>query len=156
MNISSLVKGLIQQGTSSIAVAKKDDVVYRIDPIPEVTEITFVGFTANETKTFNLNRHLAHDYQVVAISLVVTDDATFQGGRGEQQTTIPSSQMTLNILREDKVIDTRIAGIKTSFASTNQLVINHNDIWTIETDKDVDSITIRCTPLILNQPITLS
>lgn len=156
MNISSLVKGIIQQGTSSIAVAKKDDVVYRIDPIPEVTEITFAGFTANQTKTFDLNRYLAHDYQVLAIALVVADSVTAQQSEQQQQETVPSSVMTLKVLKDNKAVDIRIVGIKTAFVPTNQLVINHNDTWTIKTDKDVESITVRCTPIILNQPITLS
>ncbi|MEM9507542.1 MAG: hypothetical protein AAGA16_07605, partial [Cyanobacteria bacterium P01_E01_bin.35] len=73
---SDLQKGLIRQGDESIAIAKIEGAIYRIEPIPEVQSITFHNLTANESKIFDLRKYLTYDYEILGIepNYAVDDD----------------------------------------------------------------------------------
>ena len=65
MNNSALQKGLIINGTDSIAVARMEDAVYRLQPIPDVTPIVFEQFKKDKPKLFKLDTELTHSYQMI-------------------------------------------------------------------------------------------
>ena len=60
---SNLKRDVILNGTNSLAVAKENGIIYRVEPIPIIQEIKLCNIQKNKTKIFKLDDHL-NDFMI--------------------------------------------------------------------------------------------
>ena len=63
MTLSSLIKSTIINGANTLAVAIKEGIVYRLQPVEEITPIVFENFLKNRVKDISLDSVIDQDYK---------------------------------------------------------------------------------------------
>ena len=151
MSLSTLVKSTIISGANTVAVALRQNIVHRLQPIEVMKEIRFHDFKKDETKIINLNNELTEDYKIVGVSVDFWGDdneavnASLQNSRGDYATCY------VRIISKNKASENIILNLSSYPPYVNALYINHNDVWKIKITKDIKKITFRCVPVILDE-----
>ena len=68
MKFSKLEKDTILNGTNSLAVVKKEGIVYRVDPVPLVSQLIFTPLYAQTPYSIHMADYLDQDYKVLNIN----------------------------------------------------------------------------------------
>ena len=156
MNNSALQKGLIINGTDSIAVARMEDAVYRLQPIPEMTQVMFEDFINDRPKVFNLSTELPHDYQVVGMVVDFTEDDYQSLGTGSSNQTTLSCRVEIRVFRNGKAVQSFYTTIGAYPAQPVSMLLQRGDTWEIKCHRTINKLTFDCVPVLINKPITLS
>lgn len=151
----SLKKDVILNGTNSLAVAKENGIIYRVEPVPIIQEIRLYNIEKNKTKIFKLNDHLTKDYEILGIVADIPEDDGDADVATKDTGSQPTVLLSLRIFQGKKAVD----NIQLRFNSypyyTNKLFINHRDVWHVKSDREVKRITFMCRPVFMEQSIIL-
>lgn len=149
----SLKRGLILNGTDSVATFRENGAVYRVADINTIQEITVYSLEKNKNKIVKLGDRLTKDYEILGITVDIPDDDINE----QTQTKDPGSQakvkVGIRIFSHSKAIENVELELTPFPSYTNKLYINHRDTWHIKTDRNVDRITFKCIPVYIEQPI---
>ena len=148
-------KGIILNGTSSIAVAKQDDLVYRLQPVRVVVPIVMSNLEAYTNKIFELNNYLNQDYQVVGatIDLAYDDDSAYEEG-GETGGG-SNSHVVIREVKNDKVLANMYYAVNENGIRFDAFFLNHDNTLVIQSSQKANSLTLYCVPVVLEKAITL-
>lgn len=151
----SLKRDVILNGNNSIAVAKEEGIIYRVEPVPIIQEIRLYGLEGSKTKIFKLDDHLTKDYEILGIVADIPEDdgdaAQAAGSAGQQ----PTVNLGLRIFQGKKAVDNVQLRLTSYPFYTNKLFINHRDVWHMRAGRDVTRITFMCRSVYMEQPIVL-
>ena len=156
MTLSTLVKSTILNGTNALAVALRQNIVHRLQPIEVMKPISFYDFKKNETKAINLSDELTEDYKIVGITVDFwgDDDTTLEEELPNKLS--DKARAYVRIIHKNKATENIVFGLSSYPPYLNALYINHNDIWKVKTDRDVKKITFRCVPVIIEKATTFN
>ena len=156
MNNSAIKKGLILNGNDSVAIARIDDAVYRLQPIPEITPLSFENFEANKPVLFDFSSKLPHDYQVIGVlANFIEDDYQSLGTANKNKSNI-TCRTEVRIFRNGVAVASLYLNIGTYLQTIPPLFISKNDTWEVKCRKDMNGFILMCAPIITNAPITLN
>ena len=155
-NNSAIQKGLILNGNDSVAVARMNDAVYRLQPIPEITPIYFENFKRDVPKMIDLSTELPHDYQVLSIMADFPEDDYESLGTDSRNQTIASCRLEARLFRKGAAVANIYTTIGTYLQTIPPFFVSRDDIWEIKCRRDMNRIIFMCIPVITNKPITLN
>lgn len=156
MTLSSIKKGLILNGSDSVAVARIDDAVYRLEPITEITPISITDLKAGVPAIIQLGTELSHDYRIIGVTVDIPEDNEEDIKEGTNRESNIYVRTEIRIVSQNKAVENLVLNLSSYPAYINPMFINHNDVWKVKAYRDVDKITFRCVPIIMNKPITFS
>ena len=148
-------KGIILNGTSSIAVAKDNDLIYRIDPVREI--VTFeVGIIKAKAPIFiDLNDQINTPYKVIGFTLDGTFDDNQDWKNDPDYVIQRFEQVNIQVIEKDKIIDHL-------FLSPNGLDFNTDHFYLLpwqqlrmDVPNSISSLKLYCVPVLMNKPINL-
>ena len=151
MSLSTLVRSTIINGANSIAVAVRNGIVYRLQPIETMKEIVFHNFEANVPRIFNLNDELTEDYKIVGVTVDFPDDDDKELSTGNSRPQNYATTAYVRIVNKNKASENLTLTLNSYPMYINKLYINHNDVWKIKMSKRVNKITFRCVPVLIEQ-----
>ena len=156
MTLSSLVKSTIINGANTLAVAAREGIVYRLQPVETVTEITFNNFTANEAKIFNLSESLRQDYKVIGLNVDLTfdDDEYFDDLKNNPRS--ESYSLNLRTFKGDKARSNYFLNGNSYAKELASFYLRLDDTLNIRLNKNVNSVTFYCIPIIFDEKISFS
>ena len=156
MSISSLVKSTIINGASTLSVAVQNGIIYRLQPVEEMQPIVLEGFVKNRPKTFFLSNVLDQDYKIVGVTADLPDDDDENDDKLDENKVDKSVTTHIRIIKRDRAEENITLSVSSYMRYMNPLYINHNDTWKIKAVEDINKITFRCVPAIINTPKVLS
>ena len=156
MSLSILNKSVILNGANSLAVAAKEGIIYRLQPVETMTEIKFHNFEKDKTKTIQLASFLNEDYKIVGVTVDFKSDDYEQLPDGNDNPSLPSCRAHVRVFSQDKATENLLFWLSSYPSYVNTLYINHNDTWDIKLSEDVNKITFRCVPVIIDNSINIA
>ena len=156
MSISSLVKSTIINGANSLSVAVKNGIIYRLQPVEEMQPIILENFEKDKSRIFVLSNVLDQDYKIVGVTADLPEDDNESENKLDENKVDKSVSTHIRIIKRDKAVENITLSISSYMRYMNPLYIDHNDVWKIKTKEDVNKITLRCVPAIINTAKTLS
>lgn len=156
MSLSTLVKSTIINGANSIAVAVREGVIYRIQPVEVMREIKIHNLQANRTKAINLSGFLHQDYKIVGVTVDFEDDDNDKLPDGNRNPENLYCTCYVRIFSQNKASENLVLGLSSYPPYINKLYINHNDTWQIKVTKDVKKITFRCVPVLIDEAVNIA
>lgn len=156
MSLSTLVRSTIINGTNTIAVAIRNGIVYRLQPIETMKEIVFHNFEANKPRIFNLSEELTEDYQIVGVTVDFPDDDNEELPEGDQRPLNYIAGAYVRIVSKNKAVENLALNLTSYPTYINKLYINHNDVWKIKINRAVNKITFRCVPVIIDKRVNFN
>ena len=148
-------KGIILTGSDSIAVAKQDDLVYRLEPIKQVVPIVVNNLTEFTPVWIDLSKQLKQDYRVVESLVDTTQDDQYDYSLGRQSGGTDSVGGWIREIENGKVVKTIYFNTSEGGRVHYGTYFDRNKIITLELSKTVDSITFFCEPIVLENPVVL-
>ena len=149
----SIKRGLVLNGSESVATFRENGAVYRVADIDVIQEVTIYGLLKDKNKIVKFQDRLTKDYEIVGITVDILDINTSY----QPQTTDPDSQpkvkVGIRIFSNAKAIENVELELSPFPSYTNKLYINHRDTWHIKADRNVDRITLKCIPVYMEQPV---
>ena len=148
-------KGIILSGTDSIAVAKQDDLVYRLEPIPVIVPIVIYDVKPYSLKVIELKDYLQQDYQVVGMTVdFAVDDAGayYEGGESGGNNRV---QVDIRRVKNDKPVASMKYDIYENGIAVDALFLNREEDLAMQSTSELNSMTLYCTPVVLEKPIVL-
>lgn len=155
MSISSLVKSTIINGANSLSVAVKDGIVYRLQPVEEMQPIIMENFEKNKAKIFTLSNVLDQDYKIIGVTADLPEDDDESDDKLDEDKVKHSVTTHVRIIKRDKAVENLTLSVSSYMRYLNPLYINHNDVWKIKAEGNINKITFRCIPAIINTPKVL-
>ena len=156
MNNSAIKKGLILNGTNSVAVARMDDAVYRLQPIPEITPISFENFKKSQPVLFDFSSKLPHDYQVVGVLADFVEDDHESLGTSNKSQSYATCRTEIRIFRNGVAVASLYFNIGSYLQTIPPFFISKGDIWEARCNRDMNRFILMCAPIITNTSITLN
>ena len=153
---SAIQKGLILNGSNSVAVARMNDAVYRLQPIPEITPIYFENFKRDVPKMIDLSTELPHDYQVLSIMADFPEDDYKTLGTDSKNQTIATCRIEARLFRKGAAVANIYTNVGTYLQTIPPFFVSRDDVWEIKCRRDMNRIIFMCIPVITNKPITLN
>ena len=153
---SAIQKGLILNGNDSVAIARMNDAVYRLQPIPEITPIYFENFKRDIPKMIDLSVELPHDYQVLSIMADFPEDDYESLGTDSRNQTLATCRIEARLFRKGAAVANIYTNIGTYLQTIPPFFVSKDDIWEIKCRRDMNRIIFMCIPVITNKPITLN
>ena len=152
MSISSLIKSTIINGANSLSVAVKEGIIYRLQPVEEMQPIIFESFEKDRAKIFVLSDVLDQDYKIAGITVDVPEDDTESDTELATNGRADTVNAYIRIVKRNKEAENIYLSITSYPMYVNPLYIDHNDVWKVKLDRNVNRITFRCVPAIINTP----
>lgn len=154
--LSTLVKSTIINGANTLAVALRENIVYRLQPVEVMIPVVFHNFKKDETKIIHLSDELSEDYKIVGITVDFPsdDDEAIDAELGNSGRDYVRTDV--RIINKNKASENLTFYLNNYPPITNSLYINHNDIWKIKTNQDITKITFRCVPAIIENTINFN
>lgn len=148
-------KGIILNGTSSIAVAKQDDLIYRLKPIEEVIALNLGGFKANIPLLFEVNQQSKQAYKAIGWfgDLSSDDDMDYRSPTYSIET-IPLNGK-FQIIENGKIVHQRFLSATTNLHDDGLFYLFPGQHLQVSMDKDATKVTLFCHPVLLTDSIIL-
>lgn len=67
MNNSKLQRDTILNGTNTLVVAKKEGLIYRVDPVPLIKQLTFPQLYKDKVYDFDLSKYIDTSYEAMSV-----------------------------------------------------------------------------------------
>ena len=83
----SIKRGLVLNGSESVATFRENGAVYRVADIDVIQEVTIYSLLMDKNKIVKLEDRLTKDYEIVGITVDIPDDDTSE----QAQTKDPGS-----------------------------------------------------------------
>jgi hypothetical protein len=146
----------ILSGTDSIAAFTEGGLIYRVQPIPIIQEISIYNLEKDRNKIVRLDDMLSHDYEIIGVTADIPEDDTDAQKKFEDPGYQPTVGLGIRVYSNAKAIQ-NISLQLTPFPSyANRLFINHRDTWHLKADRVVSRISFKCCPIYLEQPIAFA
>ena len=154
MSDSKLQKDIILSGTDSLAVAKYEGVVYRLEPVEEITRIVIKDIIVDHNKVIDFSEQLDRDYEVIA----------YEGDRvyGNEQSSndynidnIPGGfNVNARIFRNGKPVRDQALSFYGEQSNQGRFFIRQEEVWSFANRADTLTLTLYCVPVLLDKIIT--
>ena len=149
----SIKRGLVLNGSESVATFRENGAVYRVADINVIQEVTIYSLFKDRTRLVKFEDRLTKDYEIVGITVDIPDDNFSGQTQAEDTSSQPKVKVGIRIFSNAKAIENVELELSPFPNYTNKLYINHRDTWHIKTDRNVDRITLKCVPVYMEQPI---
>ena len=149
----SIKRGLVLNGSESVATFREDGAVYRVADIDIIQEVTIYSLLKDKNKIVKLEDRLTKDYEIVGITVDIPDDDTSEQAQTKDPGSQPKVKVGIRIFSNAKAIENVELELSPFPSYTNKLYINHRDTWHIKADRNVDRITLKCIPVYMEQPV---
>lgn len=155
MSRSTITPGIILNGQNSVAVARENDSVFRIQPLEVITEIKVNNFERNNVKEIVLSSFLEKDYTIIGVSadFVDDDDDLLEDGNRNPETLV--AVVNLDVIGLDGSARKLAFWLNSYPSYVNRLFLNHNDTLRFKVSRALNSILFYCAPVILEKPINI-
>ena len=152
----SIKRGLVLNGSESVATFRENGAVYRVADINVIQEVAIYGLFKGRNRIIKFEDKLTKDYEIVGITVDIPEDYA----SGQPQTNSPGTQpkvkVGIRIFSNASSIENVELELSPFPSYTNKLYINHRDTWHIKVDRDVTRITFKCVPVYMEQPVIFS
>ena len=149
----SIKRGLVLNGSESVATFRENGAVYRVADIDVIQEVTIYSLLKDKNKVVRLDDRLTKDYEIVGITVDIPDDDTSEQAQARDPGSQPKVKVGIRIFSNAKAIENVELELSPFPSYTNKLYINHRDTWHIKADRNVDRITLKCIPVYMEQPV---
>ena len=153
--MSDLQKGVILNGQDSLAVFKDDGLVYRAAEIESYTLIVLRNLKANTTHQFELKSVISKDYRVVDAVSDVKGDDSFDGLSEADANNINYPHVYFTVAKEGKRIFSQAATMYGTSFFGKVFLISSENIIRITPQQDINTITLICQPIYLENTIVV-
>lgn len=148
-------KGIILNGTSSIAVGKEDDVVYRLNPTPMLTPIYMSGLFSKKWQIFDLSQQIDTSYRVV--HFIGNDEG--DDDRNLEETvngiSINNLRLLVVIIEHGKIVSNSYLDHLNSREKNPPIYLLPHQKMGIWCDQELTSLTFYCEKIICENTINL-
>ena len=155
MTESNLKRTVVQSGVDSIAALKEQGLIYRVQEIPIIQEISFYNLIGNQNKIVKLEDFISKDYEVKGISTDIPDDDQDSPDATTEKSYGGFLSLSLRIFSGGKAVNNLSMRLGTLTAYDNALFISSADIWHIKSGSDVSKLTFICTPVYREKSIAI-
>ena len=147
-------KGIILNGTNSIAVAKENDLVHRLSPVPEFTVIR-VGSLPNDVPTpFVLSEFLDCSYRVVSCITDEESDDRISPEDNPENASFWGNVLDIRLIEQDRYVGHISIGKTNYNRSSSPLYLHPHQILQIIPRNDVQALRFTARKLFAVKRLT--
>lgn len=148
-------KGIILNGSNSIAVAKENDLIHRLKPTPQYTAINFGVLLENMARVYDLSKYLTSSYRVLSnVWNYATDNKTDWKENPTASSPYVNS-VTVKVFEGDNCVCNRFLYTQEAYWNDSYLILHPHQKVQLTSDTFVTNLTFYCEKVILEQPINL-
>lgn len=148
-------KGIILNGSNSIAVAKENDLVHRLNPVPELTPICLGKMQQMEWAVFDLSKHLNAAYRVVDVLLDEHKDDSTPSEDIQKTFYAENLRARVLVIEQERVVHHSFLIATAASTVFNPLYLKPHQKLQILCQQTLSNLTLYCEKIVCNQTINL-